>query len=149
MVKITDKLKARFFSKVKTGPGCWEWTGLKDRDGYGRYNDTMAHRVSWMIKYGDIPSGKFILHSCDNPGCVNPDHLKIGTNIDNMRDMVDRKRSLVGERSPRSKIKGSSVDRIRLMRRDGVRTIEIAKRFNISQRHVYFICNYERWGCRS
>ena len=89
-------LEERFWSKVKKGPGCWEWTGSKDRKGYGgihvRPKGMKAHRVSWMLAHGEhsIPTGKMILHHCDNPPCVRPDHLYVGDAKANMDDTVKR-----------------------------------------------------------
>jgi hypothetical protein len=94
---------ARFWAKVNQGDGCWEWQG-KRIGGYGilltgpagAQRRERAHRVSWEINRGPIPSGAFVLHSCDNPPCVNPDHLHLGTNADNMAEMRERGRSFHG-----------------------------------------------------
>lgn len=84
------------------GPaGCWPWKGNLTR-GYGRVNigriKAKPHRVAWEMANGPIPAGMFVLHRCDNPACVNPAHLAIGTHDDNMADMVTRGRSNRGER---------------------------------------------------
>ena len=75
--------------------GCWEWMGGRNRFGYGSFNIgriTFAHRASWILHESDIPSDMLVLHKCDNPGCVNPKHLFIGTNQDNTRDAVKKGR---------------------------------------------------------
>lgn len=93
----------RFWSKVnKNGPihpvlgtRCWTWIGGKRDRGYGafRYLDSQsAHRVSWILKFGQIPKSKLVCHHCDNPSCVNPDHLFVGTSLDNNQDMVKKGR---------------------------------------------------------
>jgi hypothetical protein len=80
----------RFWSRVTKGDGCWEWSGARDRGGYGHFNGAhgnRAHRFSWILANGPIPAGMLICHRCDNPPCVNPDHLFLGTVLDNHRDM--------------------------------------------------------------
>ena len=81
---------------------CWEWNANKDRDGYGRISDRKkqykSHRVSWEICYGPIPEGLLVLHKCDNPSCVNPNHLFLGTHKDNTIDMFNKGRENVSIR---------------------------------------------------
>ena len=86
---IEVPLEIRFWEKIDKNGKCWEWLGWKVK-GYGRIKvnniKTLAHRVSWNLHYGDIPKGLYVLHKCDNPPCVNPKHLWLGTQLDNMRD---------------------------------------------------------------
>lgn len=104
----------RFWAKVYTdGPTlahvahlgqCWIWTAGRDKDGYGKIRDInnrdlRAHRVSWEIHNGPIPDGLCVLHHCDNPACVRPDHLKLGSHADNVADKVARHRSPFGARN--------------------------------------------------
>jgi len=92
----------RFMAKVKITESCWIWTAAKDDRGYGRIGfrgrTSKAHRVAWTILCGPIPRGMWILHKCDTPACVNPDHLFVGTALDNSRDMVAKRRAQYGER---------------------------------------------------
>ena len=81
---------------LDTKTGCWNWALYKDKDGYGGMKRKgkiyRAHRKSWITFKGEIPEGLHVLHHCDNPKCINPDHLYIGTHQDNMDDMVKRGR---------------------------------------------------------
>lgn len=83
-----------FVSRVEVG--CWNWTGFINPKGYGQLSfkrrTVRAHRLAWALAYGPIPDGLCVCHRCDNRRCVRPDHLFIGTNLDNMRDMVAKGR---------------------------------------------------------
>ncbi|MDO9580401.1 MAG: HNH endonuclease signature motif containing protein [Bacteroidales bacterium] len=92
-----DDIAARFWPKVKQTDGCWLWLGAKDSDGYGsikigNHRGTHAHRIAYALKVGHIPTGLSVLHSCDNPSCVRPDHLFLGTQLDNVNDMAKKGR---------------------------------------------------------
>lgn len=103
-VPILDKLIARY----KKEGTCWNWTSGKDVNGYGRlwYNgqNSTAHTVAYSVFVGPIPKGLEVRHKCDNPSCINPDHLELGTHADNMRDKSIRKR-IHGEKNPNHKTK--------------------------------------------
>lgn len=91
-----DDIEARFWQKVKQTDGCWLWLGAKDSDGYGNIKvgnrGTHAHRIAYALKVGHIPTGLSVLHSCDNRSCVRPDHLFLGTQLDNVNDMAKKGR---------------------------------------------------------
>lgn len=99
---IAARLEDRFWAKVLIVPfaDCWEWIGAKNDTGYGKISvgsrdnrkEHRAHRFSWEIKFGPIPTGQVVCHKCDNPGCVRPEHLFLGTKKDNSRDMIKKKR---------------------------------------------------------
>lgn len=98
-LKLSQKYIDSFWSKVeKTGENsCWKWKAFKNKQGYGRMGIgpsecVNAHRVSWVIHFGQIPERNFVCHKCDNPECTNPKHLFIGTRQDNINDMMIKKR---------------------------------------------------------
>jgi hypothetical protein len=93
-------IETRFWSKVKQTPHCWVWLGAKTSTGYGVIGrgrrgegNARASHVSWFIHNGPIPTGQWLLHKCDNPTCVNPEHLFLGNHTDNMRDCVAKGRA--------------------------------------------------------
>lgn len=93
--------EVRFWRYVTAGPvdECWVWQGNRNNQGYGMLHvgkPTYAHRFSYEMANGPIPPGMFILHSCDNRPCVNPAHLRVGTSLDNMRDMIAKGRGHTG-----------------------------------------------------
>jgi len=94
-----EELSARFWHKVRIGgpDECWPWTGHQNPKGYGvigyRGKLFVAHRVAWMLTFGDVPVGMSICHHCDNPPCCNPSHLWAGTHAENMRDMMVKGRN--------------------------------------------------------
>lgn len=103
---------ARFLEKVQhTTAGCWEWTGATYRYGYGHFRRRIGdrwvmyktHRYSYEYHKGPIPPNKMVLHTCDNPSCVNPEHLYVGTAQDNANDMKQRGRKSFG-RNPNHKL---------------------------------------------
>jgi hypothetical protein len=99
---FSDTIVERFQNNVFVCPydhGCWFWIGGTVRDGYGSIGRgargagvIRAHRLSWLIHYGEIPEGLNVLHKCDNPSCVRPDHLFLGTTADNMEDARNKGR---------------------------------------------------------
>ena len=147
MSKPKTAARYRFWDKVDVrGPDdCWEWTKTKVPGGYGNFWDGEksegAHRMAWRLMRGIIPIGMFICHHCDNPSCCNPNHLFIGTQVDNMMDM-----KLKGRSHKNSKLNVKEVVEIRrLFSAGGVTHREIGKMFNISRRHISQVVNRKRW----
>ena len=153
----------RFFEKHEPAPGpldtpCLIWTASIDRHGYGLFwawgRTVRAHRVSYELHVGPIPPcdgphGTCVLHRCDVRACVNPDHLFLGTNADNMADKIAKGRMRVprGEAHGRSKLLRSEVDEIRRRYALGEATQkELAIHFGLSQPHVHNIIHFKSWA---
>lgn len=154
-----ESIQKRFFDKVnKNGPipthvtvsgPCWEWIGgLKRGGGYGdiRIGRKMvrAHRLSWELHIGAIPTGHDVLHKCDNTKCVNPDHLFIGNDTDNVRDRVSKGRNahILGDDNPFAKLTTQNVFEIRS---STDKTSELAKRYNVTYEQVWKIRKGRAW----
>ncbi|WP_377801390.1 HNH endonuclease signature motif containing protein [Bosea eneae] len=144
--------EAKFWLKVrkaKSPNGCWLWAGKRDQDGYGRVRyhgvETPAHRKAYELKCGEIPAGMVVRHSCDNPPCVNPAHLSVGTVADNSADMMSRGRSAVriGQKNTAAKLTELQV---RSIFSDQRHYREIADAHSISSWTVFDIKAGRSWG---
>ena len=147
MHETEPELMERFLSKVAKTQSCWLWTGAKSGRGYGAFrspDEKKAHRFSYSRYVGQIPQGLSVCHRCDNPACVNPDHLFVGTHTDNMKDKMSKGRGnhLVGTKHPRSKLTESQVLAIRA---DNRRQVEIAESYGIKQAQVSEIKRRIAW----
>jgi len=145
----------RFWPKVKKTKGCWLWEGTKNNMGYGMFmrvspKKELAHRVSWALAYGSIPPGKNILHKCDNPACVRPDHLFIGTKKDNTQDMVKKGRNKYvahpGEKNGNAKLTKRKVLEIRGAYETGkISQTALAELYGVSQALIGFVITRRAW----
>ncbi len=117
---------------------CWIWTGSGEVYGKLKSNGATeaAHRIAYKIHIGRIPANKFVLHTCDIPRCVNPQHLFVGTHQDNMRDRSKKERHAFGERSGMCKLSAAEVGRARAMYRGGMTQCEIAEIFYVHQTQI-------------
>ena len=150
-------LKERFWEKVNKTHGCWNWTAGDNGEGYGTIrakNDSgkrimaLAHRLSWEFHHGVIPEGLLVLHHCDNPSCVRPDHLFLGTKKDNAvdRDSKGRRIALRGARHGLSKLNDEAIKVIRHLYSDGVKTrAKLAKSYMVSWGTVDAVVNNKTW----
>ena len=147
-----SEFESRFWSKTdRTAEGCWQWNGYKLPHEYGtfavaRCQMRLAHRVAWELTNGEIPEGMRVIHSCDNPSCVNPEHLRLGTAKDNTRDMLTKWRHAHGERHPKTALTEEQVLAIRSLRMSSdLSYAKIGNRFGVSATSVYKIVRRTRW----
>jgi hypothetical protein len=156
--KRDAKAVVRFWSKVDVRgvDECWEWQGTRNQNGYGEISvdckGMLAHRFSWTLHHGEIPinddyyPGTCVLHKCDNPACVNPNHLFLGTQGDNMKDKADKKRSNTGTNKRLSREKVAEI-KLKLMmparRRQSLRSI--AKDYGVSHNTIWQIAHGIAW----
>lgn len=141
----------RFWAKVRRSDpdACWLWAGRKGANGYGtiiRNNRFIySHRHSWCLTNGAIPPGLFVCHRCDVPLCVNPGHLFLGTNADNMADAAKKGRSASGERGGTAKLTQAQVNDIRAALRAGESRRCIARRFGVGHSAINVISSGKGW----
>lgn len=132
---------------------CWRWRGKGNQDGYGRLRidggkKIMAHRLSYILFNGKIPKGKLVLHKCDNPWCINPTHLFLGTDQDNQDDMINKGRKCQGESYPTSLLND---DAVRYIRKSGIPKhpefgwTALAKKFNVSTSTIRAAASGRQW----
>ncbi len=169
--KATDprEIERRLLDRlVRASSGCWIWTGSKNEKGYGKIgvwnansdSATYTHRLSYTLFCGLIPDGMFVCHRCDNPACCNPVHLFIGTNEDNVRDMVSKERNSKGEshylrRNPDRILKGERIASAKLTERlvreivrrseSGESQADISRDTGMSRASVCLIVNRKVW----
>lgn len=138
----------RFWERVDRSPGygpkgdCWLWIGSRSGTGYGRVLRISAHRRSWIIHNGPVADGLCVLHKCDNPPCVRPDHLFLGTNRDNNIDMVSKGRV----RNGRTMLTPETVRAIRARGSKGVASKDIASEFHTSMSQVRKVITRRSWA---
>ena len=161
----TETIKARFAGKFRVvDSGCWIWSASRDKSGYGdfyiRSKRFSAHRASYALYVGDIPHGMCVCHRCDVRECVNPSHLFLGTNIDNIADRDRKGRQARGLRSgkhthPESIARGERHGMVRLtaddvvsMRKDrvdGMKMAELAAKYGVSDSQAQRIVSRLNW----
>ena len=149
---MDERLVERFHAKYrKDESGCWIWMASCAGMGYGQIKlpgerrQIYAHRLSYLIHKGPLPEGKQICHTCDNPKCVNPDHLFVGTSQDNHDDMKEKKRHTYRQQSKTAKITEEQARQVLGMVGLGIKQTVIAKAFGLSQVQVSRIKLGQRW----
>lgn len=152
MIRDPEK---RFWSYVDKSGHCWLWGGAKEKHGYGyfgfRGRIQKAHRVAYLLTFGAIPDGMNVCHHCDNPSCCRPEHLFIGTQKNNVDDMIRkgryRNRNLFGSAAPWSKLSEKDVLSIRERGLKSVSFVALAKEYGISTTSVFDAFHGRTW-CR-
>ena len=143
-------LEERFWSAVPLRPevGCWEWRRSRKPFGYGQVREgdsksplLLAHRVSWELANGRrLLPGEVVRHKCDNPSCVRPEHLEIGTHADNVRDCINRGRArrtpMLGEMNHQSKITDATRD---VIRHSPLSLSALAQRYGVTRQRIFQI----------
>lgn len=155
MARPRKSLKRRFYNGKfrKHASGCWVWTAFRNRDGYGAIGKGgrnsgyhLAHRASWMIHRGRIPKGLLVLHSCDNPACVNPAHLHLGTASQNSLEMAQRNRQAQGEQTRRNRLTWEQVRNIRrLLKTKLLNHVQIARAYEVRRETIWEIAHQKTW----
>lgn len=150
-----SSIDSRFWSKISVEPdGCWQWLGVRSGNGYGQlYSGDRgigmipAHRASWEIHFGRIPGGLVVCHRCDDPMCVNPAHLFLGTVSDNAFDAKTKGRSHRprGEKNGQAKLTAEKV-RVIKQRLGTISQEKLAREYGVSQSAISFICLGKRWS---
>jgi hypothetical protein len=139
----------RFLEHVNKTDTCWLWTGCCHKKGYGQFKingkTVKAHRWSYEQHKGAIPEGLMMRHKCDVRNCVNPDHLEVGTNTDNMRDMVERGRHVPAMRGVGT-LTEDDVREIRKLHVQGLNGVQISMRYPVAFSTIYRILNGQYWA---
>lgn len=149
-------LSERFWEKVERAEGCWLWMGAHGLHGHGQIyigsvtNLTSAHRISWLLHHGPIPDGLSVLHRCDNPPCVNPEHLFLGTQKDNMQDAIEKGRFkfLAPRRGPsnnKAKLTWTQVADIRSAYIGGVTLSQLSRDYSMARATLRRIVRGDGW----
>ena len=167
--ELPTSLKAssidKFWARVEKTETCWYWKGWKESNGYGklrlgknqgRIEVVKAHRFAWQLEHGEVPEGSFVCHRCDVPNCVNPEHLWLGTCLENIQDMdmKGRRRTTKGykisrnmkaEKNPHAQITWEIVHAMRARYAEIGNIAQVSREFKRSRASAYFILKGDQW----
>lgn len=148
MTKHDLSIEERFWAKVYKTDKCWVWTGAHS-DGYSMFkvdgHPVKVHKYAWILYNGALPEGLYVLHSCDVKDCVHPKHLHTGTQSDNMKECVQRRRlNNAGEHNPRAILTWKIVDIIRREYKDGMGGV-LARRYKTTRTTIWDIVHNKQW----
>jgi len=149
----TQPLKDRFWDKVIKTDSCWLWIGYIGKRGYGDFRINKktyrAHRVSYVINIGPIPDNLCVLHKCDNRRCIRPDHLWLGTVLDNQKDMSQKKRGknayMVGKRAGNIRLTEQQILAIREEFKQGQSKPFLAEKYKVVRQNIHRIITRKSW----
>ena len=160
-----EPVETRFWARVAQGEGCWLWTGERNARGYGRFYPRWkaqyyAHRYSWELHNGPIPDGLYVCHRCDNPSCVRPDHLFLGTQRTNIQDALAKGRlartvdfcenngaRMRGSGNPMATLSEADVRAIReRYKAGGITQSQLAAEYGVSRPHISIVVRRIVWG---
>lgn len=134
------------YKLIRFDNGCWKWMAARHPDGYGNIcvdaRTLPAHKFFYMLFIGPVPVGMECCHTCDTPECVNPDHLFLGTHLDNMKDMAEKQRSTIGERHSKAKL---SDEAVRVIRQSTESTSALAATFGVHANTINEVRARRRW----
>jgi len=143
---LLTSVQRRFLAKIDTTGDCWLWKGCKRGLHYGGVSKGgYAHRWAYQQFIGPIPDGQSVLHHCDTPLCVNPAHLFLGTQTDNIRDKVGKGRVANGERLPQAKLTEAIIAEARRLKKAGASNPELAIRFGVAEITIWRALTGRSW----
>jgi hypothetical protein len=147
--RTAERMLTAFWEKVEKTDGCWLWRGALNTQGYGNLRRDgkwhRAHRYAYELEHGPIPPGMELCHRCDNPLCVRPSHMFVGTHLDNVRDMQAKRRNAHGERHGTAKLTDAQVYAIRGRYDAGDTRARIGAEFGLNYQTVWKIGTRRSW----